>query len=80
MKQQYLSTSNLCEIYGVTKEYFLRRKKKGEFIKNIHYIQKSNTLRWNKQAIENWWFGIIKKAELKDETVNNVLNKIIPNK
>jgi len=43
----FVSTETFCTQYEVEKDFFLRRKKSEEFIKNIHYVQKGNTLRWD---------------------------------
>lgn len=72
---RYASTSTLCLAYEVSKDYFLRRKKSGEFMKNTHYVENSNTLRWNIKAIEEWWFG----ESLLSSDVDSILNRVIPN-
>lgn len=75
MKNKYLSTSKLCEMYDVTKEYFLRKKQDGTFSQNIHYIQKDRLIRWNFQEIENWFKGKIEPSKELDD----ILSKVIPN-
>ena len=74
MQKQYLSTSKLCEIYDVTKEFFLRKKNDGTFTLNTHYIQKSHFIRWDIKEIENWFRGEIEPSNDLDD----ILNKIIP--
>lgn len=72
--KQYASTRTLCEVYEVNKEFFLRRKQRGEFLKNIHYIEKSNTIRWDLEEIARWWFGDVQIAE----DVQGILDNVIP--
>jgi len=74
MNKVYLSTSKLCEIYDVTKEYFLRKKAKNIFIKNTHYIENAKTLRWDIQEVENWW----RDPKKSSKSIDDILNKIIP--
>lgn len=70
----FVSTETLCNQYEVEKDFFLRRKKSEEFIKNIHYVQKGNTLRWDFERIKSWWKG----EDLNMKKVDSILNKIIP--
>lgn len=70
----YKSTATLCEIYEVSKDFFLRRIQSGEFIANQHFIKQSTTLRWNIQAIEQWWRG---KSSFSNE-IDDILNRILP--
>ena len=70
----YKSTSTLCEIYEVSKDFFQRRIQSGEFIVNEHYIKQANTLRWNIQAIERWWRG---KDKLSND-LDVIFNRILP--
>lgn len=72
---KYVSTATLSEYYEVGKEFFLRRKESEEFVKNIHYIQQGNTLRWDFEKIKSWWYG----NDSTTKTVDNILNKVIPN-
>jgi len=70
----FVSTETLCNHYELDKDFFLRRKKSEEFIKNVHYVQKGNTLRWDFERIKAWWMG--EDANMKK--VDSILNKIIP--
>jgi len=70
----FVSTETLTKQYEVDKDFFLRRKKSEEFIKNVHYVQKGNTIRWDFEKIKSWWMG----EDLNTNKVNNILNKIIP--
>ena len=70
----YKSTSTLCEIYEVSKDFFQRRMKSGEFIINKHYIKQSNTVRWNFEVIEKWWRG----SSLSSKEMDDIFNKILP--
>lgn len=72
--KQYASTRTLCEVYDTSKDFFLSKKAKGVFIRNIHFVEASNTIRWNVEAIEKWWFGITESSKETDD----ILNKIIP--
>lgn len=69
----YLNTAKISEHYDVDKEYFLRRKRSGEFIKNVHYIEKDKVLRWNADEIARWWSGEIKQ----DEETNSILDRLL---
>ena len=71
---KYISTSKLAEYYDTNKEFFLRRKDK-EFVKNVHYVQKDNTIRWDFQKIKSWWFGESEETS----KINSILNKVVPN-
>ena len=70
----FVSTETLCNHYELDKDFFLRRKKSEEFIKNIHYVQKGNTLRWDFDKIKAWWMG----EDTNMKKVDSILNKIIP--
>ena len=70
----YKSTSTLCEIYDVSKDFFQRRIQSGEFIINEHFIKQSNTLRWNIQAVEHWWRG----QHEPSHDLDAIFNKILP--
>lgn len=70
----YKSTSSMCEIYGVHRDFFHRRIQSGEFIINEHYIQQSNTIRWDFEAIEKWWRGSL----LSSKEMDDIFNKILP--
>lgn len=70
--KQYASTKTLCEIYEVGKEFFTRRIDK-EFFLNEHFIKKSNTLRWDAEAIEQWWRG----SSATDTQTEDILNRIL---
>jgi len=72
---KFISTEKLCETYDVEKDFFLRRKKSDEFVKNIHYIQKGNTLRWNFDKVLSWW----KDEEFQSFQVDSILNKVMSN-
>lgn len=72
--QKYKSTSTLCEIYEVGRDFFQRRIQSGEFILNEHYVKKANTIRWDFKAIENWWRGSL----LSSKEMNDIFNKILP--
>jgi len=71
---KYVSTSTLSEYYEVGKEFFLRRKEKEEFVKNIHYVQQGNTLRWDFDKIKAWWRG----EDSASFSVDSILSKVIP--
>lgn len=71
--QLYLSTASLCEKYDVTDDFFLRRKKSGEFIKNIHYIQRGKTVRWSVTAVDAWW----RDEPEEDGMVDDILNRVL---
>ncbi len=71
----YISTTNICEIYDVSRDFFQRRIQSGVFIKNEHYIKKSNTIRWDLKAVERWWRG----ANMSSYEYEDILNKILPN-
>jgi len=71
----FVSTEKLCETYDVDKDFFLRRKKSEEFVKNIHYVQKGNTLRWDFDKVLSWWKGEDSNAA----KIDSILNKIIAN-
>jgi len=53
----YVSTSDISAFYGVDPRFFTSRKDKGEFKRNIHYIEArdTGTLRWNTEEIHRWW-------------------------
>ena len=70
----YKSTSTLCEIYEVGRDFFLRRIQDGEFVINEHFVKRSNTIRWDFEAIEKWWKG----SSLSSEQIDEIFNKILP--
>ena len=72
--KDYKSTSNLCEIYEVGRDFFQRRIQSGVFVINEHYIKQSNTIRWDFKAIEKWWRG----SSLSSNEVDDIFNKILP--
>lgn len=74
MEKQYKSASSLAEMYDVSKEFFLRRKESGEFILNTHFVCRGNTIRWNLEEIEKWWFGETEPNKQLDD----ILSKVIP--
>ena len=71
---KYKSTSTICEIYEVGRDFFQRRIQSQEFILNEHYIKQANTIRWDFQAIESWWRG----SSLSSKEIDDILNKILP--
>jgi len=71
---KYLSTTNLCEIYDVSRDFFQRRIQNGEFIINEHFVKQSNTIRWDYSAIEKWWRG----SDFSSSEIDNIFNKILP--
>lgn len=72
--QIYKSTSTLCEIYEVGRDFFQRRIQSGEFILNEHYVKQANTVRWNFEAIERWWRG----SNFSSNEIDDIFNKILP--
>lgn len=70
--KNYVSTKTLCEIYEVGKEFFTRRMGE-EFFLNEHFIKKSNTLRWDAEAIESWWKG----TSTVDAETDDILNRVL---
>ena len=70
----FVSTATLTEQYEVSKDFFLRRKESGEFIVNVHYIQKGNTLRWDFEKVKAWWRG----EDIPTASVDSILNKVLP--
>lgn len=70
---KYVSTVTLCEIYDLSDDFFMRRKDTGEFEQNIHYIQQNRTIRWDLEAIENWW----RKEGPINHQVEEILAKVI---
>lgn len=72
--QEYKSTSTLCEIYEVSRDFFQRRIQSGEFILNKHFIKQANTIRWDFKAIEIWWRG----SNLSSNEIEIIFNKILP--
>ena len=69
----YVSTARLCDMYDVTDDFFMRRKKKHELTKNVHFVQQGNTVRWDLKAIQVWWFGDIKQDKETDDIMARVL-------
>lgn len=72
---KYKSTSTLCEIYEVGRDFFQRRIQSEEFILNQHYVKQANTIRWDFEAIERWWRG----RNLHSNDYEDIFNKILPN-
>lgn len=72
--KNYKSTSTLCEIYEVGRDFFQRRIQSQEFIINEHYIKQANTVRWDFKAIESWWRG----SSLSSQEIDDIFNKILP--
>ncbi|MCX6077554.1 MAG: hypothetical protein NTW78_11825 [Campylobacterales bacterium] len=70
----YKSTSAICEIYEVSRDFFQRRIQSGEFIINEHYVKQANTIRWDFKAIERWWRG----SNFSSSEIDKILNKILP--
>ena len=71
--QTYISTSGLCEMFDIKDpKYFLNRKGT-EFIKNIHYIQRDNTIRWHIDNVIDWWKGDIPTTKFVDDVLNKVI-------
>lgn len=71
--QKYKSTSTLCEIYEVGRDFFQRRIQSGEFILNEHYVKQANTIRWDFKAIDRWWRGSVMSSNEKNEIFNRIL-------
>ncbi|WP_455756347.1 hypothetical protein [Sulfurimonas sp.] len=72
---KYKSTSTLCEIYEVGRDFFQRRIQSEEFILNKHYVKQANTIRWDFEVIERWWRG----SDISSNEVDEIFNKILPN-
>ena len=70
----YKSTTNLCEIYDVSRDFFQRRIQSGIFVINEHYIKQANTIRWDFKAVEKWWRG----STLSSNEIDDIFNKILP--
>jgi len=70
----YISTTNLCEIYDVSRDFFQRRIQSGIFVINEHYIKQANTIRWDFKAVEKWWRG----STLSSNEIDDIFNKILP--
>ena len=70
----YISTTNLCEIYDVSRDFFQRRIQSGTFVINEHYIKQANTIRWDFKAVEKWWRG----STLSSNEIDDIFNKILP--
>ena len=73
--QTYKSTTTLCAIYEVGRDFFQRRIQSGEFIINEHYVKQSNTIRWDFEAMEKWWRG----TNLSSNEIDKIFNRILPN-
>jgi hypothetical protein len=72
--KDYKSTSTLCEIYEVSRDFFQRRIQSEEFILNKHYVKQANTIRWDFEAVEKWWRG----SSLSSKEIDDIFNKILP--
>lgn len=70
--KQYVSIKTLCETYEVGKEFFTRRINE-DFFLNEHFIKKSNTVRWDLEAIEQWWRGSCATDKETDDILNRIL-------
>lgn len=69
----YATTDKLASYWGVGTDFFYRRKKSGEFVKNVHYVQRDNTIVWNTAKIHEWWHG----ENVVNEFAENMLNKLL---
>ncbi|WP_294890415.1 hypothetical protein [Sulfurimonas sp. RIFCSPLOWO2_12_36_12] len=74
MIQMYKSTSAICEIYEVSRDFFQRRIQSREFIINEHYIKQANTIRWDFNALERWW----RSSSFSSSEIDEIFNKILP--
>ena len=74
MIQMYKSTSAICEIYEVSRDFFQRRIQSREFIINEHYIKQANTIRWDFNALERWW----RSSSFSSSEIDEISNKILP--
>lgn len=74
--KQFKSTSTLCETYDLSPEYFTRRIKSGEFVQDEHYIKKGSLIRWNIEAIEQWFSA--SPTTLNKDT-EDILNRVLQN-
>ncbi len=74
MIQMYKSTSAICEIYEVSRDFFQRRIQSGEFIINEHYVKQANTIRWDFNALERWW----RSSSFSSSEIDEIFNKILP--
>ncbi|OHD97109.1 MAG: hypothetical protein A3E21_07225 [Sulfurimonas sp. RIFCSPHIGHO2_12_FULL_36_9] len=72
--QMYKSTSAICEIYEVSRDFFQRRIQSREFIINEHYIKQANTIRWDFNALERWW----RSSSFSSSEIDEIFNKILP--
>lgn len=70
--KRYLSTKNIAEMYDVSYDFF-RNRMDDTFQRGVHYIQhdKQCPIRWDIEAIEQWWNGTNKTAH--DELVERLL-------
>ena len=71
--QTYISTSGLCEMFDIKDPKFFLNRKDTDFIKNIHYIQRGNTIRWHTESIVNWWKGETPTTQFVDDVLNKVI-------
>ena len=69
----YVSIETLCEIFDIKDKKFFTRRKDTEFIRNIHYIQRDNTVRWHLQNILDWWKGDKPTTQFVDDVLNKVI-------
>ncbi len=69
----YISTSRLCWMFDIEDPKYFLKKKDTDFIKNIHYVRRGNTIRWHTESIVNWW----KEETSTTQFVDDVLNKVI---
>lgn len=69
---RYLSTKNIAEMYDISCDFF-RSRMDTTFQRGVHYVQhdKQCPIRWNVEAVEQWWNGTNKTAH--NELVERLL-------
>ena len=71
--KKYVSTTSLCEVYDLEKDFFSRRIKSGVFILNEHFIKRDTTIRWDINAIEEWWRG----SSTPNQEIDDILSRVL---
>jgi excisionase family DNA binding protein len=75
IKKRWLTTDELSDYIGYSKETISKKVKDGEFELDKHYYKPERKLMFDKNAIDKWIMGIDDGAQF--ESVNNIVNNVL---
>ena len=77
VEKRWLSTTETAHYLGYSKDSIEKKKKKGEFIVNVHYYQVERKRMFDKQALDKWVMGITSNNDSVKNKIDATIEGII---